>query len=413
MQARRCWFRRKTRPRRRWISRVRRPGVNYASVKEQQNAESNLFQGQRVYVPLARLRINQLGGSSNSPFGPPPVIPAPVVPQPGTSGTSAVEQQFWDAVKNSSRAQDFQSYLDSYPSGQYAPLARLKINQLGGSSNSTFAPPPPPFGNNNPPPFNSGVSTEQQRWDAIQNSPRIEDFQGYLRDFPNGQFATIARVKISQLGVNTPPNPPFNSSAEDQLWNAVKDSQRPQDFQAYLNDFPNGRFASIARLRINALTASSPAPPAKSPNEVLGDQILANAQFGSISEMLPMRKFWVATEAGDLDSKRIITEELLKAFPKLVVANRLEDAQFIVALQLRDQATGAVITSNSNLNNTTVVGEMMVFTTVSVNNGVPQIRIFFRTKKTQSFGQSGLTFNRPPATNAARDFVKELQKINF
>ena len=128
--------------------------------------------------------------------------------------------------------------------------------------------------------------------------------------------------------------------------------------------------------------------------------------------MLPLRKFWVATEAGDLESKRIITEELLKAFPQLSSANRIEEAQFIVALQLRDQATGAVIT-NTNLSNTTIVGEIMVFTTVPVSRGAPQIRILFRTKKTQTFAQSGLTFNRHPATNAVRDFVKELQKLNF
>lgn len=54
-----------------------------------------------------------------------------------TSGASAVEDQYWDAVKNSTRVQDFQSYLDTYPSGKYVPLARLKINQLGGST-----PPP-------------------------------------------------------------------------------------------------------------------------------------------------------------------------------------------------------------------------------------------------------------------------------
>jgi hypothetical protein len=319
---------------------------------------------------------------------------APPPPRP-IAGTSAVEEQFWDAVKNSSRAQDFQSYLDTYPNGRYVPVARLKISQLGGSSNSTSGPPPfQPSGT-------SGTSAvEQQFWDAVKNSSRVQDFQSYLDSYPSGQYVPLARLKINQLGGSSnstfgPPPPPVNNNPP--LPSFGNNNPPPPSFGN--NNAPG--FNSV------------PTQPARTPNQSLGDQILANAQFGSISEMLQSRRFWVLTEAGDLDSKRIITEELLRAFPKLSAANRLEEAQFIIALQLRDQATGAVVTSNSNLSNATVVGEMMVFTTVPVSTGVPQIRILFRTKKTQSFAQSGLTFNRPPATNAVRDFVKELQKLNF
>lgn len=44
------------------------------------------------------------------------------------SAQQTVEDQYWEAVKNSSNADDFKSYLKEYPNGKYAALARQKIN---------------------------------------------------------------------------------------------------------------------------------------------------------------------------------------------------------------------------------------------------------------------------------------------
>ncbi|HRH46859.1 MAG TPA: discoidin domain-containing protein [Pyrinomonadaceae bacterium] len=51
-----------------------------------------------------------------------------------TISSDPVEEQYWDAVKNSSRAQDFQSYLTTYPNGKYAAIARNKISPQGGNN---------------------------------------------------------------------------------------------------------------------------------------------------------------------------------------------------------------------------------------------------------------------------------------
>jgi formylglycine-generating enzyme required for sulfatase activity len=42
----------------------------------------------------------------------------------------AVEAEYWEAVKNSTDAADYQGYLKEYPQGRYAQLARLKLRQL-------------------------------------------------------------------------------------------------------------------------------------------------------------------------------------------------------------------------------------------------------------------------------------------
>ena len=43
------------------------------------------------------------------------------------------DREFWAAVKDSNNASDFQAYLDAYPNGEKARLARLRISQLESS----------------------------------------------------------------------------------------------------------------------------------------------------------------------------------------------------------------------------------------------------------------------------------------
>ncbi|WP_341914194.1 caspase family protein [Ferrovibrio terrae] len=65
------------------------------------------------------------------------------------------------------------------------------------------------------------------------------------------------------------PSPGFNdNAAEIAFWNSIKDSQDARDFQAYIENYPNGAFNKLARIRISNLpdpgsrvrAASAPAP---------------------------------------------------------------------------------------------------------------------------------------------------------
>ena len=85
----------------------------------------------------------------------------------------AVELSFWDSIKDSKQAEDYQDYLSKYPNGQFAALATRRVSQLGSTVSRSsggdpasapsavavaptqvaMAAPPPP-----PPPVNSGGS---------------------------------------------------------------------------------------------------------------------------------------------------------------------------------------------------------------------------------------------------------------
>ncbi len=177
----------------------------------------------------------------------------------GSSSGGSVDEQFWDAIKNSQRASDFQSYLSNFPNGQFAALARLKIDQLAPVSPVT--PPQTQL------PTGGGTNVDQQFWEAVKNSQRIADYQSYLQNFPNGQFAALARLKIDQLNQTNPVQQPVGggSNVDEQFWDSIKTSQQVSDYQSYLRNFPNGQFAALARLKIDQLSQFSP-PIQSSPN---------------------------------------------------------------------------------------------------------------------------------------------------
>ena len=328
--------------------------------------------------------------------------------QPATQGNDPVEEQFWDSVKNSSQARDFQSYLRSYPNGKYASLAGLKISQIGGSTSSTPNPIP------NPTPVSTTGSTssvEEQYWDAVKNSSKAQDFQSYLRDYPNGQFTPIARLKLQQLQSGTTNPTQTNSNTEDQYWNSISNSQRPQDFQSYLNTYPNGQYAAIARLRINQLNNSNPVNNANPTNPVkpinktqTDDDFIRTAQPGSINELSQSRKFFVAGD--DFAVKKAIAEAIQREVPQLEVALTEQDADFFILCNLTDSTTNATVTNDSS--NPNLFGDFIVFTVVSQSNASQKrIRIQFRQKSGRSFG----VITDTPDVKLAKEFAKRLKKI--
>ncbi len=62
-----------------------------------------------------------------------------------------------------------------------------------------------------------------------------------------------------------------NNQAESVFWLSIKDSTRQSDFEAYLSQFPDGTFATLARIRLNELMAAKVAsvvtvPKGKAPS---------------------------------------------------------------------------------------------------------------------------------------------------
>lgn len=95
------------------------------------------------------------------------------------------EATYWDTIKNSSNPGDFKAYLRDYPEGQFSELAKNRLKSL--------AAPVPETGGE------TDRATELAFWDSIKNSSSVEDFNAYLKKFPNGQFVELANNRLKTL----------------------------------------------------------------------------------------------------------------------------------------------------------------------------------------------------------------------
>ncbi|TAN58872.1 MAG: hypothetical protein EPN20_15840, partial [Magnetospirillum sp.] len=69
----------------------------------------------------------------------PPNAVAPVVRNDGGNNDGL----FWSSIKDSSRASDYQAYLDKYPNGDFVALARSRLDELKGTKTASLTPPRP------------------------------------------------------------------------------------------------------------------------------------------------------------------------------------------------------------------------------------------------------------------------------
>ena len=102
----------------------------------------------------------------------------------------------------------------------------------------------------------AGLAKDMAAWQTVQKSTRIEDFQGYLNAFPQGQYAQLALVKMQQLAALMA----ARQQQELAAWQGVQNSTRISEFEGYLAAYPEGLFADLARARVTALQAKA-APP--------------------------------------------------------------------------------------------------------------------------------------------------------
>lgn len=99
---------------------------------------------------------------------------------------------------------------------------------------------------------------ELSYWETIKNSTSADDFKAYLEHYPTGQFASLAKNRIKNLEAatkpaETEPAPRTTGGAEIAFWESVRNSTNPEDFRAYLKKYPNGEFAELAKSRLKPL----------------------------------------------------------------------------------------------------------------------------------------------------------------
>ncbi|WP_395020920.1 caspase family protein [Dongia sp.] len=172
-------------------------------------------------------------------------VPAAAASAPAATNAvdpKAIELAFWDAIKDSKSAEDYQAYLDKYPDGDFAPLARLRAQPDGQSADRVLHPAPDLSAATGTP----GVTAvESAFWDAVEADASAESYQAYLNKYPKGVFASRAEQRLAALQAPAPAAaPPLPDIV------AVSAKLFARD-QARLREAPSGEAKIVTHLAAN------------------------------------------------------------------------------------------------------------------------------------------------------------------
>jgi class 3 adenylate cyclase len=158
---------------------------------------------------------------------------------------SALELAFWNSVEDGD-AEELSAYLERYPEGAFAKLARKRLEDA--NDDKAGAEPTAPAT-----PEIAAEAFDLAFWESVKDSEREEDFTAYLERHPDGHFASLARSRLAALasgGASSADEPVEVSQAELAFWESIQDGADPELFSAYLEKYPEGEFAVIARARL-------------------------------------------------------------------------------------------------------------------------------------------------------------------
>lgn len=102
-----------------------------------------------------------------------------------------------------------------------------------------------------PPNPTEPVEVELAFWKSVEASGTAEEYQAYLERYPDGTFTALAQARLSAPPEPDEPEPDL--AVELAFWDAVKDGDDPDLFAAYLDKFADGEFAAIAKIKLKSL----------------------------------------------------------------------------------------------------------------------------------------------------------------
>lgn len=88
------------------------------------------------------------------------------------------------------------------------------------------------------------AAREQEAWEQAVDSGNEDIFRLFLEEFPNGKYASQAKIKLEQL-----------------IWDSIKTTNDLDAVERFLREFPNGANKGAARIRLQRLKAKEKTAP--------------------------------------------------------------------------------------------------------------------------------------------------------
>jgi formylglycine-generating enzyme required for sulfatase activity len=150
-----------------------------------------------------------------------------------------IEQETWDSARDSNDIDAIKEYLRQYPKGRFTGQAKVLIATLKKSAHKhvvTAEPSQSPVGNDR----------EDSLWTEVQKGNSKEDYQAYLDQHPKGKYVALAKSRIKKLQAEAQA---ALDKQEQDSWQAAHDENSEESYGRYLKGYPNGRYAGLAKAR--------------------------------------------------------------------------------------------------------------------------------------------------------------------
>ncbi|HRH40534.1 MAG TPA: hypothetical protein PKY82_02740 [Pyrinomonadaceae bacterium] len=119
------------------------------------------------------------------------------------------EIDLWNKVKESNTASDYYLFIERFPNSVYLKSARQKMEII-----------------------------KDSEWDKVKNSKDPFAIREFLKTNPNSAFAEKAKARMNMLAKSII------------SWETIRESKNVEDFNNYLNDFPDGVYTIEAKKNI-------------------------------------------------------------------------------------------------------------------------------------------------------------------
>jgi hypothetical protein len=211
------------------LKQMRVPGLSATEMFMRVRAEVMKQTGNKQVPWEASSLVGSFYFSGSKSDGSPASLPANEV----RVDPLAFELSYWETIKNSQNADDFKAYLEKYPNGQFASLAKNRIRNLDAPAKPVESRAAPA----------NDSATELAFWDSVKNSNRAEDFQAYLKRYPNGAFTELANNRMAAMKTAARESETAEAVRKNLLEGTTWKGDSPSGDKHYVFEFlPNGEF---------------------------------------------------------------------------------------------------------------------------------------------------------------------------
>ena len=122
--------------------------------------------------------------------------------------------------------------------------------------------------------------SETVLWEEVKKGSAAEDYQAYLSQYPKGKFAILAKTKLTRLKEEARAE---TEKQEKQTWEDAQQTNSIESYEGYLNDYPKGRYVVLAQGRVAKLKKEQTDEETKQKREQAAEAAKQKREAGNLA----------------------------------------------------------------------------------------------------------------------------------